>query len=291
MRLGLVLSGGTAKGAFQLGALKALQKVFPPESFTCISASSIGIMNAYSFATNQMEEAEYIWTHLPFTKLSGFVKYIRRDSYFEEVFAPLKMQKPVCPCFYSLYFQLAGRTTHYVNLAEKDPGEYMDYLKAGVAIPPFCRPVIVHGEKCIDGALIDNIPVTPIEHLNCDYIIAIYFDKENYSFISPEFNQKVLRLNMQDHGFVWETFAFDQAQIRSMMDEGQKACEEKLKIWEPIIRSEKPVSDAALNPNETQSKTWYTADMLLNRINQAARKLTRYQMDRGGNSLEHDRLP
>ena len=53
MKLGLVLGGGTAKGAFQLGVLKALARVFPPESFSCISASSVGVMNAYAFCTEQ----------------------------------------------------------------------------------------------------------------------------------------------------------------------------------------------------------------------------------------------
>jgi len=282
MKLGLVLGGGTAKGAFQLGALKVLQKVFPPESLTCISASSIGIMNAYAYSTGQLAQAEYVWTHLPFEKVTGFARYIRKEGYFEEMFAPLALRRVVNPFFYTVYFQLSGKTLHYVNLSEKEPGEYLPYLKAGVAIPPFCRPVLVEGQKCIDGAIVDNIPITPMADLGCDYIIAIYFDETDYDFVSPELDRRVLRLNLLDHGFIKDTFSFDEPYIRSMIQKGEQACAEKLKIWEPLIRAGRPASEAKTESDPVLKRSWYTGDMLLNRVNTTARKLTRIQIDERG---------
>ena len=45
MNIGLVLSGGMAKGAYQVGALKAINELFPKGSIKYISASSIGVLN------------------------------------------------------------------------------------------------------------------------------------------------------------------------------------------------------------------------------------------------------
>ena len=279
MKLGLVLGGGTAKGAFQLGALKALADVFPPESFTCISTSSVGIMNGYSFATGQLKEAEQIWRDIKFSGLPGFARFVRRPDYFETMFAPLKDTRVPVP-FYTMYLTLPKLKLHYVNLQDMEPEEYRTYLKAGVAIPPFCRPVTVNGEKSIDGALVDNIPVMPALQYGCDYIIAIYFDEDDYQFVSPEVDRKVMRLNVMDQGIIRDTFTFNQEFISSLMEMGEETCRKKLETWAPLIRAGEPIPEGANGGAGGQRKRkWYTGDMLLNRVNMAAKKFTGYQID------------
>ena len=44
MNIGLVLAGGFAKGAYQIGALRAIREYFEPEDIEYVSASSIGII-------------------------------------------------------------------------------------------------------------------------------------------------------------------------------------------------------------------------------------------------------
>ena len=43
--IGLVLSGGMVKGAYQIGALKAISEYIQPKDFNCLSCSSIGTLN------------------------------------------------------------------------------------------------------------------------------------------------------------------------------------------------------------------------------------------------------
>ena len=58
MNIGLVLSGGMAKGAYQIGALKALNNFVPLEEIKYISAASVGVLNGYAYATNNIENAD-----------------------------------------------------------------------------------------------------------------------------------------------------------------------------------------------------------------------------------------
>ena len=60
MNIGLVLSGGMAKGAYQIGALKAILNFLPIDEIKYISCASVGTLNGYAFAVNKLEHAEKI---------------------------------------------------------------------------------------------------------------------------------------------------------------------------------------------------------------------------------------
>ena len=48
MNIGLVLAGGMAKGALQLGALYALSEFIPLEEIKYVSCASVGALNSYA---------------------------------------------------------------------------------------------------------------------------------------------------------------------------------------------------------------------------------------------------
>src|ERR1700690_524331 len=62
-KVGLVLTGGGAKGAYQVGCLKALRKA-GYTNFSAISGTSVGAMNAILLAAGKLEAAEEAWTNL-----------------------------------------------------------------------------------------------------------------------------------------------------------------------------------------------------------------------------------
>ncbi|MBR4852805.1 MAG: patatin-like phospholipase family protein, partial [Clostridia bacterium] len=61
MNVGIVLAGGFAKGAYQVGALKAIREFVPMEDVKYISCASIGALNGYAYATQKLEKAEEMW--------------------------------------------------------------------------------------------------------------------------------------------------------------------------------------------------------------------------------------
>ncbi|MBE6886568.1 MAG: patatin-like phospholipase family protein, partial [Ruminococcaceae bacterium] len=56
--VGIILSGGMAKGAYQIGVLNALSEYFSQGQIKAISAASVGVLNGYAFAAGKMDAAE-----------------------------------------------------------------------------------------------------------------------------------------------------------------------------------------------------------------------------------------
>ena len=59
--VGLVLSGGGAKGAYEVGVWKALTDVGITDRISVISGTSVGALNAGLFVCTPVKEAEKLW--------------------------------------------------------------------------------------------------------------------------------------------------------------------------------------------------------------------------------------
>ena len=69
----LVLGGGGAKGAYQIGAWKALREL--DFHFNCIIGTSVGSLNGALIAQNSFDEAVDLWENI-----SRFVERILSDQ-------------------------------------------------------------------------------------------------------------------------------------------------------------------------------------------------------------------
>ena len=63
-KIGLVLSGGGAKGAYQVGVMQALEELGLASSVSSISGASIGSLNACLFLQYPITDIIYIWKNL-----------------------------------------------------------------------------------------------------------------------------------------------------------------------------------------------------------------------------------
>jgi predicted acylesterase/phospholipase RssA len=70
-RIGLVLCGGGFKGAYQVGAWKALREL-GFDRFTAVAGTSVGALNAVLIANGDVETAETVW------KYKGFLRWSPR---------------------------------------------------------------------------------------------------------------------------------------------------------------------------------------------------------------------
>lgn len=62
--IGLVLSGGGAKGAYEIGVWQALRDVGLDKHITGVSGTSIGAINSLLFAAGDVETAKTLWTDM-----------------------------------------------------------------------------------------------------------------------------------------------------------------------------------------------------------------------------------
>ena len=83
-KVGIVLSGGMAKGAYQVGALKAISEYFQPEDIMFISASSIGVLNSYAFATRKLEYAERMWKETICEDKNVFIAKLVKSAFLQK---------------------------------------------------------------------------------------------------------------------------------------------------------------------------------------------------------------
>ena len=80
MNIGIVLSGGMAKGAYQIGALKAIRENINIDDIKCMSCASIGVLNGYSFLMNRLDDAEKMYLSLCSDNSRLFINQILRSS-------------------------------------------------------------------------------------------------------------------------------------------------------------------------------------------------------------------
>ena len=64
---GVVLEGGGARGAYQIGAWKALKEA--GVRIKGISGASVGALNGALMCMDDLEKAEYIWENITYSKV------------------------------------------------------------------------------------------------------------------------------------------------------------------------------------------------------------------------------
>ncbi len=167
----LVLAGGGTRGAVQIGMLQVLTEFgFVPDR---IYGCSVGAMNGVAFAGDPtrrgVERMTHIWTGLtrdtvyPQGRLHGPWLYVRqRDSVYsneglrkvvEEGIGFERLEDAVIPVEVVATSLTDGRERWFTF------GPAVEATLASSAIPTIFPPVEIDGERYIDGAVVDNVPI------------------------------------------------------------------------------------------------------------------------------------
>ncbi len=275
-KIGLVLSGGLAKGAYQIGVLKAINELVNLNSITMISASSVGVLNAYAFINGCLEKAEEIWQGINFDSNAKFAKAFLRGSqigdYIEQTPINERLKRTA---LYTTLLNVSGRKIDYINIQKLSPELCRAFVKASVALPPFVRPMQVLENKYFDGALVDNIPISPFLDKDVDCIICIYFEDYNYSFETEALNAKTIKINQCGDKFMKDVFLFRHEYIEKMIKDGY---EYGKKVLSAFFKDGELIADyknkIELYNGVNKEKQWYvTCEVIAKRFNKLTRKL------------------
>ena len=280
--IGLVLSGGFAKGAYQVGVLRAFSEFINDSDNIYISAASVGTLNAYGFASNQSDLLADLWLNLNLDGIrSTFKKFARSPLILNIINALVAKEKSLQYCLYTTCLNVKKVKLDYINLKKVDPRNIRDYLKASVALPVFFDAVEISGCKYYDGAMIDNIPIAPLMKHNLDYIIVVYFDNDTYTFENDYFDNKIIKINFLDNKIVNNTFAFNRESVSNMINVGNEYSKTVLEMifkngTDDLNYIYKKI--AVYNAMKKERKLRITGDVVLNNINKFMKKFISRQV-------------
>ena len=206
-RIGLVLSGGGARGLAHVGVLKVLEELRVPVDF--IAATSMGAivggLSATGMGAGEMERrlANIDWTTMFSDSPPGRNLDIRRKDEDERYPIPIELgyrdgrirfskgaleggnlelylhdltrQADDVTNFNTLPTPFRAVATDMVSGDEVvfDRGPLYLALRASMSVPGIFAPVEIDGHIFGDGGLVDNLPVDVVKNMGADVVIAV----------------------------------------------------------------------------------------------------------------------
>ncbi len=271
MKIGLVLAGGIAKGAYQFGFCRALSTFFPVKDITAVSASSIGIWNSLGLQTGQMDVGEEMWTGLNTVGLRSFYNKFIKGGLLREYAARLAQGAAGFDRdLYGVCCESPGMALNYINLRNTAPGTLSSWLRAFVSIPVLFRPVSIGGRQYFDGGTADNVPLAPLASHDLDIVFAMHFDPSHKLDFEKIGAKSAVELVYTDKGFLKGSFDFSEDTVRSRIQQGyDTACE----TIEQCLSEQDPERIAALTGRQKPAPFRWTFDSVLNRFNSVMRRV------------------
>ena len=187
-KYGIVLEGGGARGAYQIGVWKALREA--GVKIKGVAGTSVGALNGALICMDDLERAEEIWKNMTYQtvfqiddsmaeKLKKFgvrsMKMTDAAAEFKRVFSdrgldisPLKklleetvdedrIRQSSCD-FCAASFSVTDRKEEDFDVKAAEPGTMKDLLLASAYFPGFKQEKI-KGKTYLDGGSVNNVPV------------------------------------------------------------------------------------------------------------------------------------
>lgn len=208
MKKAICFAGGGSKGAYQLGAWKALNEL--GEDFQIATGTSIGSINAAFYVQKEIEKAEELWYNLDVETV--MVNGINMEMSFQSVFKQREQLIPFmktyfqskgaditpfhdnikkyfkCEEFFSSDIDYALMTVKYPSMSPveitkekmREKGENAwEWIAASCAAFPVFPVMHIDGEEYVDGGYYDNLPIASAFKLGAESVVAVDLNHEN----------------------------------------------------------------------------------------------------------------
>ena len=182
---GLVLDGGGARGAYQIGAWKALKEA--GVKISAVAGTSVGALNGALICMDDLEKAEKIWSEMEFSRVMSVDDDWMRQFFQGEqklgdilaelgrVFrdggvdaAPLRKlihenvdEEKIRGCgkeFFIVTFSLTDMKELELSVSDIPEGRLEDFLLASAYLVGFKNEPMEDGKRYIDGGIFNNVP-------------------------------------------------------------------------------------------------------------------------------------
>jgi len=187
-RTGIVLSGGGARGFAHLGVLKALNDagIYPDVIAGTSAGALVGVLYADGYTPDEilkmMNASSSLHYVRPTVPREGLLLISGIERILIENLRAKKFEDLKIPLFVTATDLNNGVAEYFSS------GELLRPVIASASIPVLFKPVIINKIHYVDGGVLDNMPIKPIEG-QCDFIIG--------SFVNPTGYEKTVKSLIQ----------------------------------------------------------------------------------------------
>ncbi len=190
--LAIVLSGGGAKGSYEMGVWKALKKL--KIKYQIVTGTSIGALNGMMMVQNDFYKCLKMWETINydvlydnFTKVDTtqelYLTYLNKivdggidtkkiEKLIEDNYRPNKIYKSKIQ-FGVVAFSLKNMNVIYATKKNTRPDKLKKYILASATCFPVFKPTKIGTDTLIDGGYYDNLPINLAIDLGATEIIAV----------------------------------------------------------------------------------------------------------------------
>lgn len=267
MKIGLVLSGGGGRGAYELGVWKALKELKIDEYIEVFSGTSIGAINSALFLQDDLDKAQHLWDNitmemlLPLSKFElmkkgialtvgaknmNFVKKymagvfesggVSKEGLREVMtnYIDISKLKASGKVFYATCTEIPEFKVRYFKINDYSEKEIHEIIMASASLPLIYESVEIDDKKYLDGGMVDNTPIQPVYGEGCDLIIVVLLTKDSKIDRSKYPNAKIIEIVPKE----LEENAIDgllNLDIEAKKTRIQHGYEDTMNLLEPII--------------------------------------------------------
>ena len=235
----LVFAGGGAKGAYQIGAWKALRKL--KMDFDIVTGTSIGALNGALYVQDSYYRGLRLWLTTDFYKLFGSELEEMTDMkraiklYSENIINKTGIDTENLEKFirrwininrfynskvdYGLVtYNLSDREPHFATKKKTKKEKMCDYIVASASCFPALELKEIDGDKFIDGGYYDNLPINLAIEMGADEVVAI--DLDSLGIRRPVKNKDKKVTIIRPTTDLGSFMVFDKKRIKLNMDLG-----------------------------------------------------------------------
>lgn len=245
-RIGLAISSGGAKGLAHVGVIQVLEENHIP--IVAVSGASmgayVGALWCAGYRGHQLRQlAEEIHTPKKLRQLSdpvfppskGLFLGLKAKAHLRKSLGDITFDRLLRP----LYIVTTNIETHERIVCRE--GKVIDAVHASCAMPGVIVPVIYQGKRCVDGGVVDPVPVSVLRRYgDVDAVIAISTipsiteidqcakqvnTRPKHNRIQRALRRAVRPINLLAHGNIIDTFvnSLKASQVRMAHDSCKRA--------------------------------------------------------------------
>lgn len=190
MKRALVLSGGGAKGSYQLGVYKALKRL--GIKIDIITGTSIGSVNGALFVSGDYRKARKLWLNVETTSIlnhdianpkvlpKAAKEYVEnkglKTDKAEELITNLISEEKIrkSKVDYGLVtVNLKNKVPKMLSKNDIPKGKLISYIVASASCFPAVEMKEIDGDYYVDGGYYDNLPINLAIDMGADEVIAV----------------------------------------------------------------------------------------------------------------------